>query len=220
MNSIPVESTLRGGYIDQCYIEVMKEIKKRIDGKKTWISMDETTVIEGTYIVNTIIGTFIQDYRGEIFLINVEELYKANHSTICKAFDKSLFLLWPEGIRHDDVFLFITEAAPYMKKTARYLQAFYTKMVHITCLAHGLHRVAEQIRSHFNDVDELVANMKIIFSKYPCRVHEFKSKEPDLALPPEPAITRWSTWITVVSHHCEHFEKIKILLNHLMQRTV
>jgi len=35
--NIPVESTLRIGYIDDCYIEKMNEIKKLINGKKIWI---------------------------------------------------------------------------------------------------------------------------------------------------------------------------------------
>jgi len=154
--NIPVESTLRNGYIDDCYTEKMNEIKKLINGKKIWISMDETTDIEGRYIVNTIIGILSHDGPGEIFLINVEELDKTNHSTICKAFDRSLFLIWPEGLHYNDVLLFLTDAAPYMKKATRHLQVFYTKMVHVTCLAHALHRVAEDIRSHFPVVDDLV----------------------------------------------------------------
>lgn len=122
--NIPVESTLRIGYIDDCYTEKMNEIKKLINGKKIWISMDETTDIEGRYIVNTIIGILSHDGPGEIFLINVEELDKTNHSTICKAFDRSLFLIWPEGLHYNDVLLFLTDAAPYTKKAARHLQVF------------------------------------------------------------------------------------------------
>jgi len=84
----------------------MNEIKKLINGKKIWISMDETTDIEGRYIVNTIIGILSHDGPGEIFLINIEELDKTNHSTICKAFDRSLFLIWPEGLHYNDVLLY------------------------------------------------------------------------------------------------------------------
>ena len=207
--NIPVESTLRIGYIDDCYTEKMNEIKKLINGKKIWISMDETTDIEGRYIVNTIIGILSHDGPGEIFLINVEELDKTNHSTICKAFDRSLFLIWPEGLHYNDVLLFLTDAAPYMKKAARHLQVFYTKMVHVTCLAHALHRVAEDIRSHFPVVDDLVANVKKIFRKSPHRLQIFKTLEPDLALPPEPILTRWGTWISAAIYYCKHFESIK-----------
>jgi len=78
-----------------------------------------------------------------------------------------LFLIWPEGLHYNDGLLFLTDAAPYMKKAARHLQVFYTKMVHVTCLVHALHRVAEDIRLHFSVVDDLVANVKNIFRKSP-----------------------------------------------------
>ena len=97
--------------------------------------------------------------------INVKyKLDKANYSTISKAFDQSMFLLWPEGIHHDDVLLFVTDAVPYMIKSDNSLKALYSKMVHVTCLVHAHHWVAETIRGKFNKVDGLVSNVKKIFS--------------------------------------------------------
>ena len=73
----------------------------------------------------------------------------------------SLFSLWPKGIQHDDVILFVSDAAPYnMVKAAKSIQAFHSNMIHVTCLAHGLHRVCEKIRTEFPKVDELISNMK------------------------------------------------------------
>jgi len=46
MKDTPVESTLRLGYVDKCYIETVNEIKKKVEGKKIWISMDEATDVE------------------------------------------------------------------------------------------------------------------------------------------------------------------------------
>jgi len=46
MKDTPVESTLRLGYVDKCYIDTVNEIKKKFEGKKIWISMDETTDVE------------------------------------------------------------------------------------------------------------------------------------------------------------------------------
>jgi len=42
-----------------------------------------------------------------VFFIKSEELQKANHSTIFKLFDHSLNLLWPQGVKYDDVLLFV-----------------------------------------------------------------------------------------------------------------
>lgn len=33
-------------------------------------------------------------------------------------------------------------------------------MVHVTCLAHGLHRISEEICSYLDIIDDLVANVK------------------------------------------------------------
>lgn len=109
-------------------------------------------------------------------MLTSEVLDKANHQTTCKLFDGSLFLLWPNGLRRDDIFLFITNAAPYMVKAARSLNAFFTNMIHLTCIAHGLHHIAEKIRKHFQKVNHLISNGKTIFLKASSRVLFFKTE--------------------------------------------
>jgi len=39
-------------------------------------------------------------------------LEKVNYSTIAKLFDRSMALLWPNGVQHDDVLLFVSDATP------------------------------------------------------------------------------------------------------------
>jgi len=141
--NIPDQTTLRKVNVDHCYQEVLNEIRQKVAGKKIWVSIDETTDAEGRFIASVIIGTLLLDRPGEIFLFNLEQLQKTNHSTICSLFENSLYLLWPDGIRRNDVLLFLSDAAPYMVKAGDTLKVLYTKMVHVTCTSHGLHRVAE-----------------------------------------------------------------------------
>lgn len=61
--------------------------------------------------------------------------------------------------------LVLTDAAAYMIAAMNSLQILYSKMLHLTCLAHGLHRVAEFIRTHFPNVNGLIANTKAVFLK-------------------------------------------------------
>ncbi|KAE9542417.1 hypothetical protein AGLY_003278 [Aphis glycines] len=185
---IPYETTLRKGYIDDCFIETMQKIREYISDHKIWISIDETIDAEGRFIANVIIGTLEAEQFGKIFLLNTEELEKANYSTVSKLFDKSLSILWPDGIKHDNVLLFLSDAAPYMVKCGQTLNALYSKMIHVTCTAHGLHRVAEQVRSQYESVDQPISNIKKIFRKAPSRMLLFKTEAPDLPLPPEPII--------------------------------
>jgi len=46
-------------------------------------------------------------------------LEKINQSTIVKAFDKAMFILWPQGIKNDNILLFISDDASFMVKAGK-----------------------------------------------------------------------------------------------------
>lgn len=71
--------------------------------------------------------------------------------------------IWLGGVKHDNVLLFVSNAAPYMLKAGKNIKALYSKMEHVTCLAHGLHRIAEEVGEHFPKVDALISNVKTFF---------------------------------------------------------
>lgn len=183
---IPSDTALRKNYMNDVYEETMTNIRENVKGRKLWVSIDETTDSEGRYIANVVIGTLETHSPGKIYLLTSEDLEKANFSTIVKLFDHSMFLLWPNGIQHNDVLLFLTDAALYMVKAERTLQVLYSKMVHLTCLAHGMHRVAENVRDRFKAVDKLISRVKQVFLKAPARLLIFKNVAPNLPLPPNP----------------------------------
>lgn len=58
-----------------------------------------------------------------------------------------------------------TDAAAYMLSAMKSLQVLFPKMLHVTCFAHGLHRLAEFIRYQFPDVNDLISNVKSIYVK-------------------------------------------------------
>jgi hypothetical protein len=68
--------------------------------------------------------------------------------------------LYPEGVKKDKVLLFLSDAAPYMKKAGEVLQIFYQNMIHVTCLAHGLHRICETIKEECPAVNKLISSTK------------------------------------------------------------
>jgi hypothetical protein len=106
---------LRKGYVNDVCNHTLNKNRMYIDGKKIWVSVNETTDITSRFIENVIIGTLEENGPGQVFLLNVEELEKANHSTIFKLFDKSINILWPDGVlTRDDVLLFLSDVAPYI----------------------------------------------------------------------------------------------------------
>jgi hypothetical protein len=65
-----------------------------------------------------------------------------------------------------------------MIKSAKSIKTLYSKMIHNTCLAHGLYRVAETVRILNPEVDKIIASVKKIFIKAPSRVQIFKDIAP------------------------------------------
>lgn len=164
------------------------------------------------YVANVIVGILDSTSHSKPYLLAVEVLENANSSSIAKVFNDPMSILWPDGIQYNKVLLFVTDAAPYMVKAATGLQILYEKMIHLTCLAHGLHRVAEKVREMFGSVNNLIASTKKVFCKAPHRVQIFKDTT-QIPLPPEPILTRWGTWIHAAEYYAQNFETIKTVLN-------
>lgn len=160
-------------------------------------------------VANVIIGILKPKDVGKTYLIHTGYLDKVNHSTIFQLFDKSMHILWPNNVNHEDILLFVSDAAPYMKKAGRCIQTLYPKALHVTCLAHALYNVCEEVRAHFLKVDRLIAEMKKTFLKCPKRVAILNEKCPDIPNPSKPITTRWGTWITAVEYYCTYLNEIK-----------
>lgn len=96
-----------------------------------------------------------------------------------------------------------------MKKAGYCIQTLYPKALHVTCLAHVLHNVCEEVRAHFPKVDRLIAKMKKTFLKCPKRIAILNEKCPDIPNPPKPITTRWGTWITANKYYCTYLNEIK-----------
>jgi hypothetical protein len=139
------------------------------------------------------------EQSGEIFMLACEVLESVNNSSIAVVFDNAMNLLWPDKVERENVLLFVSNVAPYMIKAAKALQLLYPKMIHVTCLAHALHRVAQEIRGCYPEVYKLIANGKKILIKSPFRVQKFKEEAPTLPILPQPIVTRWGTWLDAVN---------------------
>lgn len=206
---IPDESTLRKCYLEVCYREAIDTIRAEIGSSYIWISVDETTDVLGRYVANLIIGKLSADAPSKSYLIASKVLERTNHSTIARFVNDGLKVLWPGGVQEEKVLVLYTDSAAYMLKAASALKVFYPHLLHSTCMAHALQRVAEEVRANFCEVNRLVSSTKKMFVKAPQRVQVYRDQLPDVPLPPEPVLTRWGTWIQAVHFYNEHFQKIK-----------
>ena len=102
-----------------------------------------------------------------------------------------------------------------MIRAGKDLTPFFPNMIHVTCFAHGLHRVCEMVREMFKEVNSLIATVKKIFLKAPSRVVTWKEIHPNLPLPPEPVLTRWGTWLEAALFYATNYAKVKTILDRL-----
>lgn len=213
---IPDASTLRKAYVKIVFEEKMRMIREEVGDNRIWISVDETTDVDRRLVAHAVVTPLLPDGPGKSRLLNCAVLAATNHLTIVRFLQDSLLLLWPEGIQFDKVLMFVSDAAPYMALAGDVLSAYFPKMVHVTCLAHGLHRVAEKVRSLYANADFAIANGKLAFTKAPRRVALFNLRAPDLQLPPEPIITRWGSWIKAAIYYSLNFPEVRDIINELV----
>lgn len=122
--------------------------------------IDEFTDVKRRFIVNVLIETSELYCPRKKCLIHFDVLEKVNHSTIFKLFDRTFHIIWSNWVQHENVLPFLRDASPQMAKAGNCFKVFYSKMVHVTCVAHALHRVVEEIRKYFPEIDQLISNGK------------------------------------------------------------
>lgn len=102
--SIPDESTLRKKFVNYVYEDSLASIREQIQDGSIWVAIDETTDSQGRCIGNVIIGLLDETKSSNSFLLACDELSKCNHQTSAKLFNDSMSVLWPNGVKHEQVF--------------------------------------------------------------------------------------------------------------------
>lgn len=209
-HSIPNESTLRKNYLDDCHRSTIQQIRDDIADSYVWISVDETTDTAGRYVANLIVGKLCEAEEPPTpHLLACKQLPKTNADTIARFVNNGLRILWSNGDNDEKVLLLVTDAAAYMLKAGGSLKCFYPNLIHLTCFAHGMNRVAEKIREYFPNVNKLISSVKKVFLKAPLRIEIYREILPNTPLPPEPILTRWGTWLQAAIFYANNFDKIK-----------
>ena len=56
-HSIPTEYTLRKYYLAFCYENTINKIRNSVGKNKIWVSIDETSDVDGRIVENVVVGT-------------------------------------------------------------------------------------------------------------------------------------------------------------------
>lgn len=163
---IPDRSTIRKKYVNLVFEDTMTKIKEAIGENYIYFVVDETTDTCGRYIANLLVGILNAGCAGQSYLIASQELGRTNNLTITRFVNDALIKFYlPHAVPSDKILLMLSDAAAYMVKSAQNLKIFYKNLVHVTCIAHALNRVAEEIRYEFPDINALIMTAKKYLSK-------------------------------------------------------
>ena len=110
---------------------------------------------------------------------------------------KQLTMLLEEILESTEAFFVcycLSDAAKYMSAAGITIKSLYRTLFHVTCVAHLLHNCAIKIKSHFEDVDHLIAKVNAVTIKNKTRQAKFSA----IGYPPQPVPTRWGNWLNAV----------------------
>ena len=119
-----------------------------------------------------------------------------NSNIIAQAVDDAVRNL---GINRSFFCLLLSDAVKYMIAAGITLKSLYPNMFHLTCIVHLLHNCAMKIKSHFKDVDQLIAKVKAVTIRNKSRQAKFSA----IGYPPQPVPTRWGSWLNAVLYYAK-----------------
>ena len=126
--------------------------------------VDEST-LSGTQYLNILVGSLKIPLLS--YLYDCQPLKCApNSNIIAHTVDDAVRNV---GSNRSFFCLLLSNAAKYVIAAGTTLKPLYPKLFHVTCVAHLLHKFAMNIKSHFENVDQLIAKVKAVTN--PLRVN-------------------------------------------------
>ena len=199
--------------LEPLYQQTIDKIKSEMLGQYYWLTIDETKDHRNRKVINVIIGWLRPHSPTKPFLLDTSFVESCNAESICDCVDKALNILFNNRIDSAKFLLLITDGPYYMKSAGRSLCLKYTKLTHVTCIAHALHNVSEVVSKHYFIVNNLISSGKALFVKCDSRRNAFRKVVSKL--PPKTVITRWGSWIKAVLYYRENYLSFRVFVNGL-----
>ena len=157
--SLPNESTLRRNYLPNLFEQEMKRTIQWTRNKPIFIIIDECTDPSGRFVLAILVGVLAEDASNPR-LLGVRELNETNNQTVTQAINDSMIKLCDGQMDYSKLRVLISDSASYMLSAGSNLKLIFTEMLHLTCAAHGVQRIAEQVRANHPHVDRFVTCLK------------------------------------------------------------
>ena len=169
----------------------LKQIRNAVHDKQIFLIVDESTY-SGMQYLNILVGSLETPHIS--YLYDCQPLKCApNSNIIAQAVDDAVTNL---GINRSFLSLLLSDAAKYMIASGITLKFLYPKLFHKTCVVYLLHNCAVKIKSHFENVDQLIAKFKAVTIKNKTRQAKFSA----IGYPPQPVPTKWRSCLCITQN--------------------
>ena len=113
-----------------------------------------------------------------------------------------------ESTEASSFYLLLSDATKYMIAAGITLKSLYPKLFYATCVAHLLHNCDVKIKSHFEDVDQLIAKVKVVTIKNRTRQAKFSA----IGYQSQPVPTSWGSWLNAALCYAKNLPEVKAVV--------
>ena len=101
----------------------------------------------------------------------------------------------------------MSDATKYIVAAGAILKSLYPKLFHVIGETHLLHIYAMKIKSHFENVDHLIAKVKSATVKNKTRQAKFTT----IGCPLQLVVIRWRSWLNAVLYYAKNLPEMKAI---------
>ena len=99
----------------------------------------------------------------------------------------------------------MANVSKYMLAAGEILKSLYLKLFHVVCVTHLLHNCAMKVKSHSEDIDQLIAKVKSATVKNKTRQTKFATS----GCLPHSVFTRWVRWLNPALRYAKNLLEAK-----------
>ena len=128
-----------------------------------------------------------------------------NSKSIAQARDDAIRSI---GINGNSLCFLLSDAAKHMLAAGATLKVLYSKLFYVTGVVHSVHSCAVKLKSHSEDVHQLIVKVKLITVKNKIRQVKFSA----IGCQPQPVVTKWGRWFNSAIYHVKNLSEIKAIV--------
>ena len=199
---LPSETTCRRTAL-QLSEDELKQIRNAVHDKQLFLIVDES-ILFGTQYLNILVRSLETPQVSYLYHCQPQKC-APNSNIIAHTVDDAVRNL---EMNRNFFCLLLSDTAKYTIAAGITLKSLYPKPFHITFVAHLLHNCAMKIKSHFEDVDQLIAKVNAVTIKNKTRQAKFSA----IGYPPRPVPTRWGSWLNAALYCAKNLPEVKAIV--------